>query len=192
MSYSIGANDAANALGTSYGSNAAKLWMLLVLGAIFELVGAVYCSSKVAGTLADKLLPTLSFQTDQVQERLMLGTCLASFSFILFASFFGMPISGTHTVIGALVGAGLAGLSANSLNWTKFGWTVASWFISPVLSSILAGLLFLIICSTTLGGNVKKAYWKMQAVTLISAFALGFSCFMVITLAANNPTKLLW
>lgn len=59
MSYSIGANDAANALGTSYGSNAAKLWVLLVLGAIFELVGAVWCSSKVAGTLADKLLPTL-------------------------------------------------------------------------------------------------------------------------------------
>ena len=59
MSYSIGANDAANALGTSYGSNAAHIWVLLILGAIFELVGAVWCSSKVAGTLADKLLPTL-------------------------------------------------------------------------------------------------------------------------------------
>ena len=60
MSYSIGANDAANALGTSYGSNAAKLWILLcLLGAAFELFGAVYCSSKIAGTLANKLLPTL-------------------------------------------------------------------------------------------------------------------------------------
>ena len=66
MSYSIGANDAANALGTSYGSNAAKLWVLLVLGSIFELVGAVWCSSKVAGTLADKLLPTLTLQSDEV------------------------------------------------------------------------------------------------------------------------------
>jgi len=59
MSFSIGANDAANALGTSYGSNAANLWILLILGAIFELFGAVYCSSKIAGTLANKLLPTL-------------------------------------------------------------------------------------------------------------------------------------
>jgi len=59
MSYSIGANDAANALGTSYGSDAAKLWLLLVLGAVFELFGAVYCSSKIAGTLANNLLPTL-------------------------------------------------------------------------------------------------------------------------------------
>ena len=147
MSYSIGANDAANALGTSYGSNAARLWLLLTLGAIFELVGAVWCSSKVAGTLADKLLPTLSEQNDEVQERLMLGVSLASFSFILVSSIFGMPISGTHTVIGALIGAGLAGLAASSLNWKKFGMTVASWFISPVLSSILAGLLFLLICS---------------------------------------------
>jgi inorganic phosphate transporter, PiT family len=59
MSYSIGANDAANALGTSYGSNAARLWILLGLGAIFEFVGAVWCSSKVAGTLANKLIPEL-------------------------------------------------------------------------------------------------------------------------------------
>jgi phosphate/sulfate permease len=59
MSYSIGANDAANALGTSYGSNAARLWVLLILGSIFELIGAVWCSGNVAGTLAHKLLPTM-------------------------------------------------------------------------------------------------------------------------------------
>ena len=122
----------------------------------------------------------------------MLGTCLASFSFILFSSIFGMPISGTHTVIGALIGAGLAGLTASSLNWTKFGWTVASWFISPVLSSLLAGLLFLLICSTTLGGHVKSPYWKMQSITLISGMALAFSSFMILSVALNNPALILW
>ncbi len=66
MSFSIGANDAANALGTSFGSNAAKLWLLLILGAVFELFGAVYCSSKIAGTLANKLLPTLACQSDPI------------------------------------------------------------------------------------------------------------------------------
>jgi inorganic phosphate transporter, PiT family len=119
MSYSIGANDAANALGTSYGSNAAKLWILLGLGAIFEFIGAVWCSQKVAGTLADTLIPDLNTASADIQERLMLGVCLSSFSFILFASVFGMPISGTHTVIGALVGAGLAGFAADTLNWKK-------------------------------------------------------------------------
>ena len=155
MSYAMGANDAANALGTSYGSNAAHLWLLLILGAIFELVGAVWCSSKVAGTLADKLLPGLATSPPEIQERLMLGVCLASFSFILVSSIFGMPISGTHTVIGALVGAGLAGYGVSGIFWKKFGMTVASWVISPVLAAILAGILFIIICSLTLGGQVQ-------------------------------------
>jgi inorganic phosphate transporter, PiT family len=152
ISYSIGANDAANALGTSYGSNAAKLWVLLVLGAIFELFGAVYCSSKISGTLVQKLIPEIYQETPGIEERLMLGTSISSFSFILVSSIFGMPISGTHTVIGALIGSGLAGLSYTAINWTKFGWTAASWFISPLISSIVAGLLFTSMCSLTLGG----------------------------------------
>lgn len=191
MSYSIGANDAANALGTSYGSDAAKLIILLILGAIFELVGAVWCSSKVAGTLADTLLPTLSELPVEVQERLMLGVCLAAFSFILVSSIFGMPISGTHTVIGALIGAGLAGIAFNSLNWTKFGMTVASWFISPVLSSILTGILFLIICAFTLEkGLVKSPYWQLQLMCLLASVSLAFSCYMVIFLVLDEPTPI--
>lgn len=123
----------------------------------------------------------------------MLGTCLSSFSFILVSSIFGMPISGTHTVIGALIGAGLAGLAASSMNWTKFEWTVASWFISPIISSILAGLLFLVICSTTLGGSVKNTFWKMMAVTWIAACFLCFSSFMIISVAVTGtPDPLVW
>lgn len=123
---------------------------------------------------------------------MMLGVCLSSFSFILVSSIFGMPISGTHTVIGALIGAGLAGLSAADLNWKKFGMTVASWFISPVLSSLIAGLLFLLMCSITLGGNVDKPFLKMTYVTLISGVALAFSCYMVIGLAVDAPDNLIW
>ncbi len=103
-----------------------------------------------------------------------------------------MPISGTHTVIGALIGAGLAAFPPGELNWHKFGMTVASWFISPVLSSILAGILFLVICSTTLGGNIKGSTMKMQAVTLISGVSLAFSAYMVIGLAANSPSALVY
>lgn len=84
----------------------------------------------------------------------MLGTCLASFSFILVASVFGMPISGTHTVIGALIGAGLAGVGYENINWSKFGTTVLSWFISPILALILTFVIFCLICSVTLGGNI--------------------------------------
>jgi PiT family inorganic phosphate transporter len=152
MSFSIGANDAANALATSYGSKAAKLWLLLALGATFEFVGAVFCSGRVAGGLAYKMLPGLNEMPSHTVEMMMLAVCIASFSFILISSLFGMPISGTHTVIGGLVGAGMAGMTAAAVNWNKFGMTVLSWFVSPILASTLAALLFIVICAFTLGG----------------------------------------
>jgi len=116
----------------------------------------------------------------------MLGVCLSAFSFILFASVFGMPISGTHTVIGALIGAGLAGFPADSLNWAKFFMTVASWFISPILSSIIAGLLFLLICSVTLGGHVKSFAAQLHCFVLIAAVAVTFSAYMVTSLVIGD------
>lgn len=155
MAYSIGANDAANALGTSYGSNAARLWILLTIGAVCEFVGAVFCSSYIAGTLVDEMLPAITTEPDDVASRMMLGVSIAAFSFILVASIFGAPISGTHTVIGALIGAGLAGLPANTINWEKFGFTILSWFISPIIASFLAFLLFVAICACSLGGLVR-------------------------------------
>ena len=115
----------------------------------------------------------------------MLGTSLASFSFILASSIFGMPISGTHTVIGALIGAGLAGLKASTLNWQKVGWTVASWFISPVLAAILAGLLFWVVCATTLGGCALNPSWRLFNLTMIAGLSLALADYMVIGLVSS-------
>ena len=84
----------------------------------------------------------------------MLGTTLSAFGFILFSSIFGMPISGTHAVIGALIGSGLAAVSASEIGWRKVGMMVLSWFISPLLSSLICFILFALVCSLTLGGNV--------------------------------------
>lgn len=164
-----------------------------MLGAIFELVGAVWCSSTVAATLANTLLPTLDTAPELDQQIMMLGTCLSAFSFILVSSIFGMPISGTHTVIGALVGAGFAGLSASEINWGKFGFTVASWFLSPLLSSAIAGVIFIFICAFTLGGGlIKSPYWRMTNITILSAFTLTFSCYMVVSLINFTPSTLFW
>ena len=188
MSFSIGSNDAANALGTSYGSNAARLWILLILGAIFEFVGAVWCSSKLAGTLPLKLIPSLGDLSVDVQERMMLGVCISSFSFILFSSLFGMPISGTHTVIGALIGAGIAGVGFNGIGWHALVKVVLSWFISPVLASALCGIIFISICFLTQGGYVMSTRPRLILLTLISAFSVAFMTWMCINVAAKkNP-----
>jgi hypothetical protein len=119
----------------------------------------------------------------------MLGTCLSSFSFILASSIFGMPISGTHTVIGALIGAGLAGLAASSLNWKKVGWTVASWFISPVLAAILAGILFIAVVAFTLGGGLRDIKARLFCLTLVSGLSISFADYMVLGLVDHSVTK---
>ena len=108
MAFSIGANDAANALATSYGSNALKLLWLVLLGSIFEFIGAYFCSGKVSGELVGNIISDVGMVDNTMVEKMMFGTSISSFLFIMSSSLFGMPISGTHTVVGALIGSGLA------------------------------------------------------------------------------------
>jgi len=108
MSFSIGANDAANALATSYGSNALRLIYLVILGSIFEFIGAFWCSGHVAGELVGNVIQDVDSLDNILVEKMMLGSSISSFIFIMASSVFGMPISGTHTVVGALIGSGLA------------------------------------------------------------------------------------
>ena len=119
MGFSIGANDAANALATSFGSGALNLLPLVLCGSVFEFVGSVWGSQKVAHNLAYDMIDNLDEQTREYQTRMMLAVSIASSFFIMCSSLFGMPISGTHTVICALVGTCLAGLGANDVNWHK-------------------------------------------------------------------------
>ena len=105
--FAIGANDAANALATSYGSNALKLIYLVILGGVFEFIGAYYCSSHVSGTLVSSIIQNVDEQAPDIVQKMMLGTSISSFLFIMCSSVFGMPISGTHIFVGALIGSGI-------------------------------------------------------------------------------------
>jgi len=150
MAFAIGSNDAANALATSYGSKALKLLPLVILGAIFEFIGAFWCSGHVAGHLISDVIEDVDTLSDTVINKIMLGVSISSFLFIMASSVFGMPISGTHTIIGAIIGSGLAVFGASSINWFKLGIIVASWFIAPLLSILLCALLFIAVCTLTL------------------------------------------
>jgi PiT family inorganic phosphate transporter len=84
---------------------------------------------------------------------MMLGASLASCFFIFSSSLFGMPISGTHTVVGSLIGAGIVGAGGENINWSKLSTIVLSWFVSPLLTALISYCLFMLICFTTLGGK---------------------------------------
>lgn len=101
---------------------------------------------------------------------MMFSVCLASFIFIMTSSFSKMPISGTHTVVGALLGAGIYG-GVDSLNWKKLGKIVASWFISPALSAAIALLLMSVVSIATM--NTQTLRYKTRLIYL--QFIIGFA-----------------
>ena len=117
MSFAVGANDAANSLGTLYGSKALKLVYIVIIGAIFEFIGAVWCSKHIASELVQKIIVDIDTEDPDYITKMMLGASISSFLFIMCSSIFGMPISGTHAVIGGLVGAGLVGMGFDSIGW---------------------------------------------------------------------------
>lgn len=195
MSFSIGANDAANALATSYGSNALKLIPLCLCGAVFEFIGACWGSQKVAKNLAYDMIDDLNVQTPAYQTRLMLAVSLASFFFIMCSSIFGMPISGTHTVISALVGAGIVGCGFSSIAWMQVVKIISSWVISPLLSSAMCLLLIMICCGFTMGGKELSLRYRLTSLSLLTGFSFALTSYMVITLfqvtADINPLEYL-
>jgi len=120
----------------------------------------------------------------------MLGVSIASFSFIIFSSLFKMPISGTHTVVGALIGAGIAGVGFAGIAWKKLVKVIASWFVSPVLASAMCGLLFVFCVTTTLGGYVQSTKTRMIWLTIIGGISVSFMTVMCINIATasnRNP-----
>ena len=182
MSFSIGANDAANALATSYGSNALKLKWLVLLGAVFEFIGAYWCSGHVAGQLVGNVIENVDTLNDTLVEQMMLGTSISSFIFIMASSIFGMPISGTHTVVGALIGSGLATVGTDDINWGKLGIIVSSWFIAPILSIVLCMIFFIFVCSLTLDHEKRSFQARLLYLTLFTGIAFMLIALMFIKL----------
>jgi phosphate/sulfate permease len=79
-------------------------------------------------------------------EQLCLGASIATFIFIMGSSFLGMPISCTHSIVGGIIGAGLAAVDASGINWKKLIKIVISWFVSPILTGFLSFLMCILVC----------------------------------------------
>lgn len=190
MSFAIGANDAANALATSYGSNALRLLWLVILGSVFEFIGAFWCSAHVAGGLVNGIIEPIDTLDEQVVEKMMLSTAIASFIFIIASSVFGMPISGTHTVVGALIGTGLAVVGSSNINWGNLGVIVASWFVAPILSILLSAALFLAVCALTLDHTRNDFKRRLLWLTVFTAVAFFLICVMFVKLISPHGSSL--
>src|ERR1700722_3641411 len=144
VAWNIGANDVANAVGTSVGSGALTLKQAVLIAAIFEFCGAFFLGTNVSETLEAGIVNPAYFSVaDYVYG--MLAALLATGVWLQFASFFGWPVSTTHCIVGAVMGFGLVYGNFDAVYWGELGSIVISWVVSPLLGGSLAYLIFTII-----------------------------------------------
>lgn len=148
-----GANDVANAMGTSVGSGALTLKGAIIIAAIFELAGAVLVGSKVTETVRKGIVDPAYFADPHVFMAGMLAAMAAAALWLSLATFWSMPVSTTHSIVGAIVGFGLIAGGSASVDWAKLGEIVSGWLISPVLGALIALAFFSLVRVTVLNKN---------------------------------------
>ena len=190
MAFAVGSNDAANSLATSYGSNALKKPILISIGACFEFIGAYWCSGHVAAKLVDDVIEDRTDLNNEEDEQIMIAVGMASFIFVIASSVFGMPVSGTHAVVGALVGAGLASVGADDVNWEKLGIICASWVVAPVCAIILSSIFFISVCKTTQSPDKWQFAARLLWMCLFIAVAFALITYMIIALVKDKGEKM--
>jgi PiT family inorganic phosphate transporter len=178
MAWSIGSNDAANAMGTSVGSKAITFKEAVIIAAIFEFGGAILAGGDVTSTIRDGIISAQAFNQMPHGAELfaigMMSALIAAAIWIHIAAFLGWPVSTTHSIVGAVAGFGLA--AVGSIDWFKLGKIVASWGFSPVLGGLLAFLSFSAIRYLIFEADDSTAAVKRWSPVL------SFPVFMVLAL----------
>ncbi|MGM0702999.1 MAG: inorganic phosphate transporter [Pseudomonadota bacterium] len=143
MAWGVGANDVANAMGTSVGSRAITIKQAIIIAVVFEFLGAWLAGGEVTQTIRKGIIDPAMLENDpQLLVYGMLASLLAAATWLLIASMKGWPVSTTHSIVGAIVGFALAGLGMEAIGWAKVGQIAASWVVSPLLAGTIAFTLF--------------------------------------------------
>jgi len=144
MAYGVGANDVANAMGTSVGSKALTIKQAIIIAAVFEFSGAFFAGGEVTNTIRSGIVDSTVFaQVPHLLAYGMIASLLAAGTWLLVATYYGWPVSTTHSIVGAIIGFSAVGIGIDSVKWDEVGGIVGSWVVTPVLAGILAYLIFM-------------------------------------------------
>ena len=144
MAWGIGANDVANAMGTSVGSGAITIRQAIVIAAIFEFAGAYPAGGQVTATIRKGMVDaSLLSSTPELLVYGMLASLLAAGIWLVIASFAGWPVSTTHSIVGAIIGFAAVGIGVEAVKWGKVAEIVMSWVVSPLVAGVISFFLFL-------------------------------------------------
>jgi len=176
MAWGVGANDVANAMGTSVGSGALTVRQAIIIAAIFEFAGAVLAGGEVTETIRNGIIDSQVLAgAPELLVFGMLASLLAAGIWLLVASHYGWPVSTTHTIVGAVVGFAAVGIGVEAVHWEKIGSIVASWVVSPVMAGIVGFALFRSVQVLILEADnpLRAAKRWVPMYMFIAAFVVG-------------------
>jgi len=186
MAWNIGANDVANSMADAVGSKALSVFWAVILAGICEFCGAVLVGTHVTDTVRKGIIDTQFFTHDpRMLAHGMVCAMLAAAVWLNVASYFGMPVSTTHSIVGAIVGFGILQASLAHIHWAKLAQIVASWFISPLVGGIMAFIIFKLISRYILSVD-KPAVAARKGVPVCTFFTFAILILATIYKGLEN------
>jgi PiT family inorganic phosphate transporter len=187
MAWAIGANDVANAMGTSVGSGALTIWGAILVAGIFEFCGAFFAGGHVTDTVRKGMLDLGMIDRDQLIYG-MLASLASAGTLLIGASRFGLPVSTTHSIVGAIVGFGAVAIGLDAVNWGKIMQIVLSWLTSPLLAGVIAFFIFQITRFKVL--DTKDPVAQIRKLGPVFFFFVFFIIGLVTLFKGLKPLKL--
>ncbi|MEH6635980.1 MAG: inorganic phosphate transporter [Halioglobus sp.] len=178
MAWGIGANDVANAMGTSVGSRALTITQAILIAMVFEFLGAYLAGGEVTATIRKGIIDAQVMDDHpELMVYGMLSALLAAGTWLMFASFKGWPVSTTHSIVGAIVGFASVGISVDAIHWDKVGNIVASWVVSPIMAGTISFALFISVQRLIL--DTDDPFGRAKRFIPIYMWMVGFMISMV-------------
>ena len=178
MALNVGANDVANNVSAAVGARALTLASALVMAAIFETAGALVAGGNVVETISKGIIDPALVADANTFIRLMLGALVSSALWINLATWIGAPVSTTHSVVGGVLGAGVAAAGMASVDWGVMGAIAASWVVSPLVGGIIAALFLYFIKSTIIYQDDKLAAARRWVPLLFAVMGGSFTAYL--------------
>jgi PiT family inorganic phosphate transporter len=185
MAYGVGANDVANAMGTSVGSKALTIKQAIFIAAIFEFAGAYLAGGSVTSTIRGGITDAAFFvDTPELMVYGMIAALLAAATWLIVASYFGWPVSTTHSIVGAIIGFAAVGVGMEAVHWNKVGGIVGSWVVTPMLAGVLAYMFFMSAQKLIFDTDAPLANAKKYV-----PFYMAFAAFMMTLVTVQKGLK---
>ncbi|WP_306047348.1 anion permease [Nioella sp. MMSF_3534] len=180
MAINIGANDVANNMGPAVGANALTMGGAIAIAAVFESAGALIAGGDVVSTIAKGIIEPESMVTAEIFIWAMLAALLSSALWVNLATWVGAPVSTTHSVVGGVMGAGIAAAGFTAVNWPTMSAIAASWVISPVLGGGIAALFLWFIKANIIYTPDKIAAARKWVPVLVGIMAGTFAAYLAL------------